>query len=153
MLLTGAYRLLFRPTAERPALIALYAWLAMTWLAYAATSRNMSGVCLSVRWFVPLLAPGFVAVAVLVRETPARRPGLAVLLLGGWLLVPEFVWRGPWSGRIPVTYWPVVGLTLAAWGTVSARRFVRDRRARKPIADATAAGHDDRHPSPTGPVP
>ena len=153
MLLTGAFRLLVRPSADRPALVAVYAWLAMTWLAYAATSRNLSGVCLSVRWFIPLLAPGFVAVSVLARESPVRRTGLAILLVGGWLLVPEFVWRGPWSGRIPVTYWPVVGLTLTAWGTMSARQFNRNRRARKQIADRGAAGHDEPHPILSGPTP
>jgi hypothetical protein len=140
MLLTGAYCLLFRPSPERPALIALYAWMTMTWLAYAATSRNLSGVCLSVRWFIPLLAPGFVALAVLARESPVRRSALAVLLVGGWLLVPEFVWRGPWSGRIPVTYWPVVGVTLAVWGTLSGRRFLLARRANRRQTSVPSAG-------------
>jgi hypothetical protein len=149
MLLTGAYCLVFRPSPERPALIALYAWMTMTWLAYAATSRNLSGVCLSVRWFIPLLAPGFVAIAVLARESPARRPALAVLLVGGWLLVPEFVWRGPWSGRIPVTYWPVVGATLAVWGTLSGRRFLRARRSKRRQTSVPSAGTGPHELSPT----
>src|SRR5262249_16580770 len=35
------------------------AWCAGTWLIYAALSNNYAGNCCSVRWFVPLLAPGF----------------------------------------------------------------------------------------------
>ena len=149
MLLTGAARLLWWPTAERPAVVAMYAWITMTWLIYAATSRNLSGVCLSVRWFVPLLAPGFVLVAVLARESPGRRPALGVLLVGGWLLVPEFIWRGPWSGRIPVTYWPVVGLTVATWGTISGYRFLRARRLRRQSAFRPDEGKGPRELSST----
>jgi hypothetical protein len=128
LVLTGVVRLLGRPTRERPVLAALYAWCAATWLIYAATSRNLSGVCLSVRWFLPLLAPGFVALAVLVRESPGRRSGLLVLLVGGFLLTPEFVWRGPWSARIPWTFWPVVGLTLTVWGVLAGQRLLRVSR-------------------------
>ena len=91
-------------------------------LLYAATSQIISGVCLSVRWFVPLLAAGYLALAVLVREVPAARTDLAVLLAGGLAIGVEGTIRGPWYGHILTTYWPVVGVTLTAWGAIWVRR-------------------------------
>jgi hypothetical protein len=120
----GLTLLLCRRVPERPALVALGAWAVATWLLYAATSRNLSGVCLSVRWFVPLLAAGYLALAVLVREVPAARPDLALLLSGGLVIGVEGTIRGPWYGHILTTYWPVVGVTLFAWGYLWARRVI-----------------------------
>ena len=51
-------RLLWRRPAEWPELAFAAGWSAGTWLLYAATSTNHSGLCCSARWFVPLLAPG-----------------------------------------------------------------------------------------------
>ena len=124
-------RLLRRPLAERPALVALGAWAAGTWLLYAATSRNLSGACLTVRWFVPLLVPGYVALAVMVREFPAYRVDLAVLAAGGFAIGGEGVIRGPWTGNVPYVYWPAAGLAMIAWGIVAARRsLARGRQTR-----------------------
>ena len=118
----GLPLLLRRRIRERPALIAVAGWAVATWLLYAATSRNLSGVCLSVRWFVPLLAAGYLTLAVLIREVPAARMDLVLLLASGLVIGAEGAIRGPWYGHIPTTYWPVVGVTLAAWGAIWVRR-------------------------------
>src|SRR5262245_51225747 len=114
-----------RPFRERPAVIALSVWAIATWILYAATSRNLSGLCLSIRWFVPLLAPGYLVLAVIARDFPSWRRDIAVLATGAVTLTGELVWRGPWDGHIPKLFWPVVGLSLVGWGVVIAQRFRR----------------------------
>jgi hypothetical protein len=113
-----------RPFRERPAIIALSAWAVATWLLYAATSRNLSGACLSIRWFIPLLVPGYLVLAVIARDFPSWRRDIAVLASGGTVLTGELVWRGPWDGHIPKLLWPV-GLTLVVWGILVAQRLRR----------------------------
>ena len=122
--------LLTRPHPERPVLVAMTVWALATWLLYAATSRNLSGSNLSIRWFVPLLAPGYLVLAVLARDVPSWRRDIAVLAASGFVLTGELVWRGPWYGRIPTLYWPVVALMLIAWGVVVAQRLRRRNRSR-----------------------
>jgi len=114
-----------RQFRERPAVIVLAGWAAATWLLYAATSRNFSGACLSVRWFVPLLAPGYLVLAVVARDFPDWRRDLAVLGTGAAILCGELAWRGPWDGHVPKLYWPVVASTLVVWGMVVVQRFRR----------------------------
>lgn len=118
--------LLRRGSSERPALVVLAAWAVGTWLLYAATSRNLSGLCLSIRWFVPLLAPGCVALAITLRDATTWRKDFAVLAAGGMILSVELAIRGPWFGRIPTLFWPVIGLTLTAWALVVAGRLHPD---------------------------
>jgi hypothetical protein len=118
--LSGPYR-------ERAAVVALTAWAVATWLLYAATSRNLSGLCLSVRWFVPLLAPGYLVLAVLARDVPTWRKDIAVLAAGGVILTGELVWRGPWDGHVPKLLWPVVATTILVWSVLVARRLRRRR--------------------------
>jgi len=127
-LLLGVFALpwlLSHPHRERPVTVAMTAWALATWLLYAATSRNLSGMNLSIRWFVPLLAPGYLVLCVVVRDVPSWRRDIAVLAAGGLILTGELVWRGPWYGRVPTLYWPLVMLTLVAWGAVVAHRLRR----------------------------
>lgn len=121
----GLPLLVWRRVRERPALVALGAWAVVTWLLYAATSHNLSGECLSIRWLVPLLAAGYLVLAVLIREVPAARTDLLLLSGGALVIAAEGTIRGPWYGRILLTYWPVVGVTLLAWGVVWGRRVWR----------------------------
>jgi hypothetical protein len=107
--------LLKRRGSERAAVVALAAWAVGTWLLYAAYSRNLSGPCLSVRWFVPLLAPGCVALAIILREAPTWRRDLALGAACGFVLSVEPVVRGPWHGRMPTIYWPLLALTGLVW--------------------------------------
>src|SRR2546430_1892919 len=66
----------------RPELLLALGWCGGVWLLYAATSTNSSGACCSVRWFVPLLAPGYYVLAVLLRDFAEYRRDF--LLLSGW---------------------------------------------------------------------
>jgi hypothetical protein len=119
----GAYWLVRYQYSERPAIVAALAWAVGTWLLYGAGSRNLSGQCLSIRWFVPLLVPGFVALAILVRDYPRSRGPLVPLLVGSAFLNVEFMIRGPWWGRVPFLLWPVVGLSVAVWVSMWLRVF------------------------------
>ncbi len=89
-------------------------WALSTYLLYAALSTNFSGSCLSVRWFVPLLAPGFYALALLLHHFPAVRGDF--LLLSGWGIVAGALMAraGPWSVHVPF-FWPLLGMALASW--------------------------------------
>lgn len=119
----GAYWLVRYRYVERPVAIAGLAWAVGAWLLYAAGSRNFSGQCLSIRWFLPLLVPGLVALAILVRDYPRSRSPLVPLLVAGIVLNVELVNRGPWWGRVPVLLWPVVGLSLIAWVSMWLRAY------------------------------
>lgn len=107
--------LLWRRVPELPELLFVGFWCGGTWLAYAITSRNYSGQCCSVRWFVPLLAPAFYALAVYLARCPRCRTDL--LLLGGWGAVLTAVawWYGPWIRHMVPAFWPLQGAALLSW--------------------------------------
>jgi hypothetical protein len=125
MVLVALPYALWRPGRDRRAVVAMTFWGVATWLAYAATSRNLSGACLSVRWFVPLLAPGVLTIGILIRDVPACRRDLIVLIAGGVVLNVELVVRGPFYVWLPKLLWPVVGLTVLTWLVLVARRVPR----------------------------
>jgi hypothetical protein len=86
-----------------------------TWLLYAATSNNSSGQCCTIRWFVPLLAPAYFVLALLLRHYPHYR--LDLLILSGWgMLLVVWMREGPWlGGRVPF-FWPIQAAALGSWG-------------------------------------
>jgi hypothetical protein len=92
-------------------------WCGGTWLLYAALSNNFGGTCCSVRWFVPLLAPAFFALALELRREPAMLGELVILTVGGAVLGAVMAWRGPWLWVPAALYWPVQAATLLAWLT------------------------------------
>lgn len=108
--------LLWRRPRELPELVALGGWCLGTWLLYAVTSTNHSGQCCSVRWFVPLLAPGYLVLIVLLRDLPACRGDF--LLLSAWgLIVGGLTWqKGPWMQRMVPGYWFLLAGALLSWG-------------------------------------
>jgi hypothetical protein len=115
--------LAWRPRPERPLLWLGASWAAGTWLVYAALSTNYSGVCCSVRWFVPLLAPAYLALAVLLRDHPAYR--LDLLLLSAWgARLAWLMWDdGPWGYALWVendAFWLVQSWALATWAACRA---------------------------------
>ncbi len=113
LLLPGAIVLIRSRTADWVAAFGA-AWALCTYLLYATLSSNFSGWCLSIRWFVPLLAPGFYAVALLLRHFPHYRGDF--LLLSSWgLILAGLMWQsGMWQARVPF-FWPLVGAALATW--------------------------------------
>ena len=110
--------LLLRRFAERPVVVAGACWAAATWLLYAAMSNNLSGACVSIRWFVPLLAPGYLVLAVVLRDRPDLRPSFVVLAVGGAALSVGMTLRGPWCSRVVPGFWPIFGVTMAVWAVV-----------------------------------
>jgi hypothetical protein len=108
----GLVALLWRRTAELPEVLFCCFFCGGTWLAYAANSNNLSGLCCSVRWLVPLLAPGYYGLALLLREFPARRTEF--LILSGWgLILGAAMWAcGPWVKHMVPAFWPLNGVAL-----------------------------------------
>jgi hypothetical protein len=110
--------LLRRRPSEWPELLLAGAWCGGTWLLYAATSNNSSGVCCSVRWFVPLLVPCYYVLALFLREE-ARMTWVFFILTGcGGVMAALMWWQGPWMKHMVPLYWPLQGaaaLTLAVW--------------------------------------
>lgn len=104
-----------RGTRERPEIAAALCWCAGTWLTYSLLSNNYSGGAVSVRWFVPLLAPAYVMLAVLMRDEPERIAEFALLSIVGGLLAAIAWWRGPWTLRMVPLYWPIVATGLLGW--------------------------------------
>jgi hypothetical protein len=110
---------------ERPELLHALGWSLGAWLLYAATSTNSSGVCCSIRWLVPLLAPGYFALAVLMRDRPDLRPDF--LLLSGWGVVYSgfAMAGGPWHEIGASTNWVLLAGAGASW--LAVRRFIASR--------------------------
>jgi hypothetical protein len=104
-----------RRPSVRPELLYLAGWCAATWLMYAALSNNSSGVCCSIRWFVPFLAPAFYALAILLRDWPQTHRSFFVL--SGWGLVMGGImwWYGPWIAHMVPGYWPIAAACLLSW--------------------------------------
>lgn len=104
---------------------------AFSWLAYAIASNNHGGLCCSVRWFVPLLAPDFYLVVRLLHSRPLAERELQILTAGGLLLGPLMWWQGPWNSKLVPGFWVVVTATLVTWLVYRARAT---RPARIPAA-------------------
>lgn len=114
----AGWGVLRRPFVGRAELIAALAWCAATWLLYGLLSNNYSGKCVSIRWFVPFLAPGFWLLAVVLRDRPHLRPQFAVLSVCGAVLGVSMWWVGPWAMRAVPLLAPVVGVALMTWAVV-----------------------------------
>ena len=113
--LTAMAALLRRRIGELPELLFAGCWCGGTWLAYACLSNNSSGLCCSIRWFLPLLAPAYYVLAVALRHRPEWRGDL--LILSGWgaVLAALAWWRGPWVDVMLAAYWPLLGAALSCW--------------------------------------
>jgi hypothetical protein len=110
---------------ERPELWHALGWSLGSWLLYAATSTNSAGVCCSIRWLVPLLAPSYFALAILLRDHPQLRPDF--VLLGVWsALYSGFLLAGgPWREIAPLTNWLMMAGAGASW--IVLRRVIASR--------------------------
>jgi hypothetical protein len=112
---------------EWPELLCALVWCAGTWLIYSATSHNYSGANCSVRWFVPLLAPAYFALAVLLRGEPRYRLDVAVLSGWGAVLIGIAWYYGPWIPHMVPGLWPIVAAALVSWSVVAWRRRAKMR--------------------------
>jgi hypothetical protein len=120
--------LLWRRTRELPEVLFTGFWCGGTWLAYALTSRNYSGLCCSIRWFVPLLAPAYLVLAVFLRQYP--RYWADFLILSGWgAVIAGLAWYlGPWMKHMVPGFWPLQAAALLSW--ISYRIWQRRREER-----------------------
>ncbi|HVS40239.1 MAG TPA: hypothetical protein VMS17_32070 [Gemmataceae bacterium] len=97
-------------------------WCLAVWLLYAALSTNDSGQCCTIRWFLPLLAPAYFWLALLLRDRPQYR--IDFVLLSGWgaVLAVYFWIGGPFTAYsasynrfFPYFFWPVAACALLTW--------------------------------------
>jgi hypothetical protein len=110
-----------RPAAL-PEVVFAGCWAGGTWLLYGALSNNYSGVCCSIRWFVPLLAPAYFALAHFLRAYPDWRLDFYLLSAWGAVLGGLMWWQGPWMGHMVPWFWPVQAAALLTWHLVRRRR-------------------------------
>jgi hypothetical protein len=132
----GAVALARRRPAETPEIACGAAWCAATWLGCALASHNYSGECASVRWFVPFLAPAYLALAVTVRDDRRMLSYLMILSAWGALLGARMWWSGPWTRQTGVLFWLLQAGALASclvwYGRQRSRRTAAPRRHAAP---------------------
>lgn len=121
-----------RRPLEFPEMVFALVWSAGTCLLYALESNNGGGQCQSVRWFVPLLAPGYYILTVMWRDVPRYRQ--LFLTLSAWgLLLTTLHWpQGIWDSTAGWYYWPIQGMALLsgmACGFFEQRRVARSEQA------------------------
>jgi hypothetical protein len=123
--------LMRRRVREWPEVVWAVAWSGGTWLLYGAASNNSAGLCCSIRWFVPLLAPAYLILALYLRNRPEQMRPLLLLSAASLTLSAWLMRAGPWWGKVVPYFWPVQVLALLAWGwTVPTRKVV-------PLIEAT----------------
>ncbi len=106
----------WRDTMEKRGLIYFSIGLiAGIWLLYAATTRNYSGECCSIRWFVPLLIPFYYVLILALKRFPAAQ--VTLLILAGWSMVLGILlWiRTPWTTPMVPNLWYVNAAALLSW--------------------------------------
>lgn len=117
----GALRVGWNYPQYRAALGFCLTWAGLTWMAYAATSTNLSGQCCSVRWFVPLIAPGFWALAIVLKEYPRFRPDLIWLTAVGTGMTALMWQGGPWMPKLVWGWWGWAAVGGIGWGIIRYR--------------------------------
>ncbi|HJZ57068.1 MAG TPA: hypothetical protein VKE74_19010 [Gemmataceae bacterium] len=121
----AGWLVLLRRGPDRVELAALVGWCVVTWAVYVVLSDNAGGGCLSVRWFVPFLVPGFWVLARLLAERPTFRWDF--LALAGWGLVIGWqTWLlGPWPFDLVPDMRPIAWAALGTWAAVRGVEVVR----------------------------
>ena len=97
--------------ARRPELLLAALLCAGTWTLYwiAATTTGLSA---SIRWFVPLLAPAFFGLMLVLQARPGLLDQFKILTEFGMILTAALFWIGPFRNPDPLAFWPIVALAL-----------------------------------------
>jgi hypothetical protein len=110
----AAWSLLRERRREANLVVFAIAWSLLTWLMYAVNSTNSSGQCCSIRWFLPLLAPGFFVVGVGLRDRTTLRPAFFIFSGWGLVLAVQMLEPGPWMQHMVPYFWQIQGTALAS---------------------------------------
>jgi hypothetical protein len=130
MLVPGLVWLWCNCPKERPEIALAAGWPIGCWLLYATISAHMSGSCCSIRWFVPLLAPAYLLLALMVRDGTIWRGPFIVLSATGMVLAASMWLGGPWRfGMVPLL-WQVNAVSIAGLLVIAWRRHVWSSHAR-----------------------
>ena len=111
----AAVVLIRRRIAETPEIIWASCLFVGGWLVYAFTSTNYSGLCASIRWYVPLLAPAYYVLVLLLRHAPRYRGDLLVLTIFGFPIGFLMWWKGPWMTHMLPGFWFLQAGALLTW--------------------------------------
>lgn len=112
----GTAVLLIRSPADRRAVGFAAGWVIVGAAPYVLASTDLGGTCLSVRWFLPFLAPGFWIIAMLIRRVPRCAIDLGWLTACG-LAVGYLAYRaGPWENETLPWLDVVWTAALLGWG-------------------------------------
>jgi hypothetical protein len=115
--LAGGVMLLRKPGGFKPEVLFAFGAAGGTWLLYAALSTNYSGHCRSIRWFVPLLAPAYVVIALFYQRFPSFRWTFWLLSGIGGVMGALMWYYGPWKAGMIPGFWVFLGLALIGWLT------------------------------------
>ena len=110
----------WRLPAARLVTVCFGLWCLGVWLLYAALSNNYSGLCCSIRWFTPLLAPAVYWLALALRDLPQFRIDFIVLSVWGMVLAGYFWFYGPFGAfdyqpAFPYFFWSVQAAGFLIW--------------------------------------
>lgn len=108
---------------ETPMIVCLAAGCCGMWMVYAIGSTNLGGGGVSIRWFLPMIAPAYLLLSVALRECDFSRD-LVILSIGGFVLMAIGWSQTLWIGRMIPGFWVVLVATLLVWA-VSHVRFGR----------------------------
>ncbi|MGI8435481.1 MAG: hypothetical protein ACR2NX_01030 [Chthoniobacterales bacterium] len=111
----AAIWLVRRRVAQTPEIVCLGCFCVGGWLVYALTSNNYSGLCASIRWFVPFLAPAYYVLIRLLERAPQYRKDLLVLSAFGFIMAALMWWKGPWMTHMVPGFWFLQSAALIAW--------------------------------------
>jgi hypothetical protein len=100
---------------RRPELLFALLLCGGTWTLYSIAATT-TGLSASIRWFVPLLAPAFFGLAVMLAARPGLLDQFKVLTEFGALLTAVLFWTGPWRNPDPTVFLVLLTLGLAAFG-------------------------------------
>lgn len=121
----ASFRLLCRRVPEWRLIVCCQIFALLTWTIYSVSSNNLAGRCLSIRWFLPLIAVGYVITAIGLREYRHHLKDVLILGIAQVILGIESLYFSCWTGRVLPFYWFIIGISLVTWGCLNSVRLYR----------------------------